>query len=501
MPAPDDTILLYADIVGYTRLLRADREDALAKLEQFQDTMRSQVKEHEGRILQAQRDSCLAGFERAGDAIRCAEALQETFQGDASIPVRMGLHAGTVVEKDGHAFGEGVVAVMQLERVGEAGSVVLSQAVQSQLPDQEEWATEPLGPFDLKNREQPIELYALAGKGLTIPDRPQPEETSSDRQRWSHALKLFAGYLVAAWTVLQFVDWLLMRYQISPYWTDILLWTFVGIIPSLLIYLVHQDRFHELRLLRREKIIIPLNILFVLGGLGVAYGGAELGSITRSISFTDVDGSTVTQTIVKPEFVQEISLFPFEEEDGADSTAWLSRALIEMIRTDIVQDKYLVAFVLDGTEAVDKINAAQLTNGSYYVDGKYRVTDTGFVVTPALRDKVNGSVVSERTFRGENIFDLVDSISIYLRREIGITPTQMRQSVDLEVKDYWTDNFAALRSATMGDMGSGNIYFERALELDSTFAVASATYASILHHAPPRPIGGEALYRPGHAAS
>ena len=41
------------------------------------------------------------------------------------------------------------------------------------------------------------------------------------KKKWINTLKFFAAYLVAAWTFLQFVDWVLNRYNISPHWVDI----------------------------------------------------------------------------------------------------------------------------------------------------------------------------------------------------------------------------------------------------------------------------------------
>ena len=81
-----------------------------------------------------------------------------------------------------------------------------------------------------------------------------------DKKRLTKTLQFFAAYLVAAWTLLQFVDWVLNRYNISPYWVDLLLWIFIGIIPSLIIYLYNQERINNKILKLREKIIFPLII-------------------------------------------------------------------------------------------------------------------------------------------------------------------------------------------------------------------------------------------------
>ncbi|MDX1939093.1 MAG: hypothetical protein SFU99_00995 [Saprospiraceae bacterium] len=104
MPTPKNTILLYADIVGYTKLMRADKDDALAKLEHFKATMQSQTEEHQGEVLQLHRDYCIAAFENAADAVACAEALHKNFKAEPNVPVRMGIHAGEVVVEKDNAF-------------------------------------------------------------------------------------------------------------------------------------------------------------------------------------------------------------------------------------------------------------------------------------------------------------------------------------------------------------------------------------------------------------
>ena len=80
---------------------------------------------------------------------------------------------------------------------------------------------------------------------------------SSEKQtsKIKKVAKIVVAYLVAAWTFLQFVDWTLIRYNISPYWVDILLWFFVGVLPSLVIYLFNSERINNKKLKLWEKII------------------------------------------------------------------------------------------------------------------------------------------------------------------------------------------------------------------------------------------------------
>ena len=50
--------------------------------------------------------------------------------------------------------------------------------------------------------------------------------STETKKKWIKTLKFLAAYLVAAWTFLQFIDWILNRYNVSPHWVDILLWFF-----------------------------------------------------------------------------------------------------------------------------------------------------------------------------------------------------------------------------------------------------------------------------------
>ena len=152
---------------------------------------------------------------------------------------------------------------------------------------------------------------------------------------------------------------------------------------------------------------------------------------------------------------------------------------------DMDQDKYLNMWMGHEEEEVAKIKFAQQASGAYYVDGSYRGLDGGgFEITPALRDERNGDLVAQRMFQGKDLFSLIDSISLYLRREIGITPSQMKQSIDLDLKDFVTDNFEALRYNALGIIGKGTVNYEKSIEQDSTYVYPYTIYAGLLHNSP-----------------
>ena len=146
--------------------------------------------------------------------------------------------------------------------------------------------------------------------------------TESRKQKWIKTAQFLAAYLVAAWTFLQFVDWILVRYGISPYWVDLLLWIFIGIIPSLLVYFFHKERINKRILKQREKILFPLNIILIMVVTYFGFGNSDLGATTKEIRYTDEEGNAQSKTITKEEFRIGIPIYNFKNTKKNDSIDW-----------------------------------------------------------------------------------------------------------------------------------------------------------------------------------
>ena len=70
-------VTLAAEVVGHSRLIRADEKDALEQLKAHRDQfVNPKIAEHSGRILRATGNSLLVGFESPAEAVRCAVELQ-----------------------------------------------------------------------------------------------------------------------------------------------------------------------------------------------------------------------------------------------------------------------------------------------------------------------------------------------------------------------------------------------------------------------------------------
>src|SRR5712692_523579 len=109
--------ILAADVAGYSRLMEADEEGTLRRLQAHRrELIDPKIAEHRGRIVKTTGDGLLVEFSSVVDAMRCGLELQgvmaernTNIAPDQRIEFRIGIHQGDiVVEDDGDIFGDGV---------------------------------------------------------------------------------------------------------------------------------------------------------------------------------------------------------------------------------------------------------------------------------------------------------------------------------------------------------------------------------------------------------
>ena len=300
------------------------------------------------------------------------------------------------------------------------------------------------------------------------------KEQKKIRKKWLQVLQFLAAYLVAAWTFLQFVDWVLVRYSISPYWVDMLLWLFVGIIPSLVIYLYHRERINSRILRLREKIIFPLNVVILAVGLYIGFGTADLGATTKEVEITNYDGEIENIRITKEEFRTILPLFNFTTKNRDSSIIWLEKGIRDMLFYDLSQDKRLTIERDGAKNTADKIMLAKI-NSKNYVDGSFDKQENTYIIDVAIRSSKNAKVRSTKSFSGSDLLHLIDEISVYIKQETVTSFENGYQYLDLDVKEHLSESLPALQFFVARD-------YESATETDSTFARAYLEWLTIKLH-------------------
>jgi class 3 adenylate cyclase len=108
---PSGTVtLLFTDVEGSTRLWDTERDAMAAALRRHDEILRDAIEQVGGYVFKTAGDSFCAAFSAARAGLDAALSAQRSLAAQSwptsrPIVVRMGLHAGVCVERDGDYFG------------------------------------------------------------------------------------------------------------------------------------------------------------------------------------------------------------------------------------------------------------------------------------------------------------------------------------------------------------------------------------------------------------
>ena len=188
--------LLFADVAGYSRMMRADEEQTLVDLRaHLAELVAPVVGRYHGRIVKTVGDGILVEYGSAVEAVRSAVELQRgMIERNVGVPeerrqsFRIALHLGDIIVSDEDVFGDAVNVAARLEALAEPGSIVLSDSVYEQVRDKLSLPFRTLGPRSLKNIDRPVQVFALDVATMAEPgDPPMVARPSSRKMLWSGA--------------------------------------------------------------------------------------------------------------------------------------------------------------------------------------------------------------------------------------------------------------------------------------------------------------------------
>jgi YVTN family beta-propeller protein len=198
---------LFTDIEGSTQLVRQLRARYGEVLAEHQRLLREAFAAHGGHEIDTQGDAFFYAFASAHEAVLGAIAGQRALSAhawpaDAPVRVRMGIHTGLATPNNGRYTGLAVHRTARICAAAHGGQVLVSQATQSLLEDEEEELAlqlKDLGEQRLKDIERPVRLYQVVAEGLPAdfpPPRGDEEEAAevvAPRPFYRRRLALAAG--------------------------------------------------------------------------------------------------------------------------------------------------------------------------------------------------------------------------------------------------------------------------------------------------------------------
>src|SRR5438874_4846147 len=159
---------MFTDMVGYSALSQRDDRLALELLEEHRRLLREIFPRFNGTEIKTIGDAFLVEFGSALEAAQCAIEIQRTLAKrnhdvtpNRRIELKIGIHIGDVIHRDGDVYGDGVNIASRIEQLAGAGGICVSMDVERQIRNALETRFEKFGTADLKNIKLPMELFRI----------------------------------------------------------------------------------------------------------------------------------------------------------------------------------------------------------------------------------------------------------------------------------------------------------------------------------------------------
>ncbi|HET6639728.1 MAG TPA: adenylate/guanylate cyclase domain-containing protein [Gemmatimonadota bacterium] len=413
----------FADVVGYSRLMSENEREAVAVVRLLQAVCREIVPRGGGRVIKFLGDGALAEFSSTDAAVRAAIAVRRQFadrsaaDGHEPRDLRIGVHVGDVVaSEDGDLYGDGINVASRLQAAAEPGQVLVSGEVWRQLKPRPDFSFESLGSRMLKGIDGPIDAYAA-----TI-DPAAAEEWPVDATP-------------------------------SPPWRN----------PS------------SERKRRIAGVAIGLALLFGLAGLYV---------VIKDRGRTFAPGEAVAE-----DAAPGLAVLPFSVQ-GSGLDEW-REGMVDLLSTNLdgagglraIDSRTVLARWREAAGGEDPdletaLDVGRKAGARYALLGSVVSIGNGVRLTADVYDVEGGRKLGSGTVEGaqDSVFMLVDRLSIEILRAIGGDPAAVG---GVNLARATTTSLPALKAFMegevlyrRGDFDAAVPAYERAVEADSTFALA-----------------------------
>jgi adenylate cyclase len=163
---------LFADLAGYTALTEVHGDEEAAKLvADYCASIRALLPDHGAEEIKTIGDALLIYVPQAGDAVRFGLRVAHEVGAQHGFPaVRVGMHHGTAIEREGDYFGRTVNIAARVSALAGAGEVLVTGAVVEAAGSVESVRFIDRGRHPLKGIEEPVNVYLASAGAEETPE-------------------------------------------------------------------------------------------------------------------------------------------------------------------------------------------------------------------------------------------------------------------------------------------------------------------------------------------
>ncbi len=309
-------------------------------------------------------------------------------------------------------------------------------------------------------------------------------------------------YVGAAWLGVEITDFIVGTYAYSRKVLDTVVFLAILGFPAFLIIGWYHGERGPQRIRRAEAWLLVT--LVTLGGIGTyriataepeAGGGAEMAAPPIVAEGVDRSGDAVSFAGSAPDLgPNSLAVLPFRNNVPDPELEWLGSGLADLLTTNLAQlpdllvvgRQSLYDLITEGglseEEEIPESLALTVARGAgarLLLWGSVTGTAGDMRIDAQLIELENGTVASADFARGSDVFELVDTLTVRLASHLSGAPppAEVARISHLGTRDLeaWAAFHRGNALARAGDLEEAEAHYERAAEIDSTFALPFLT--------------------------
>jgi adenylate cyclase len=185
------SVILYADIHGYSRLVDQDESGTIMRLKQSLTMIRHLVGDYGGNVVNTAGDGVVAVFPSASQALHFAVEMQREMSnasawmsGQEPIFYRVGIAMGETIIGDDGVYGHCVNLAARIQALAEPGGICVTDNVYNIVRNQSDLKMRSLGKQSLKNIAEAVEVYVVDRESAQNHPPPMPFSMPAPPPRW-----------------------------------------------------------------------------------------------------------------------------------------------------------------------------------------------------------------------------------------------------------------------------------------------------------------------------
>jgi len=162
MNKKDEKVFLIADLAGYTALTEVHGDMSAARIvKRYVEIVNDNIFPGT-KLVERVGDEILMVSNDATSIVRTAVNLRDTIENEQHFPcVHAGIHAGSVLEKDGHYFGKALNLVSRVAAYARGGEILCTDKIVHMARDIEDVNYRSLGSIDFKHIPDPVAVFEV----------------------------------------------------------------------------------------------------------------------------------------------------------------------------------------------------------------------------------------------------------------------------------------------------------------------------------------------------